>query len=41
MSTATHEAVWLRKLLKDTGASQKQATYNQGALGIAKTLYTV
>ena len=40
LSTATQEAVWLRKLLKDFGEAQDQATMvmedNQGAICIAK-----
>lgn len=40
LSTATQEAVWLRKLLKDFGESQDQATMimedNQGTICIAK-----
>lgn len=40
LSTATQEAVWLRKLLKDFGEAQDQATVvmedNQGAICIAK-----
>ena len=40
LSTATQEAVWLRKLLRDFGESQDQATVvmedNQGAICIAK-----
>ena len=40
VSTATQEAVWLRKLLRDFGESQDQATVvmedNQGAICIAK-----
>ena len=40
LSIATQEAFWLRKLLKDFGEAQDQATMvmedNQGAICIAK-----
>lgn len=44
LSTATQEAVWIRKLLSDFGVSQSQATTimedNQGAICLAKNPVT-